>query len=290
MHPDERLRGASFMSQRRLGADFDVVDDVLSAALSGRLAESRPIVLISADLLGPLVEVAIAHRASPARFASVCCEGAAADAVRLAFDQETVSGNGYKELLGILPMTRDATTQPGGDRYEQWLHRFQNATADAGFQKPFSRQLAGALGELADNVFLHSQTTSVAVAGFWIRENSVEFVVADSGIGVLDSLRKNPAHAHLKDAGQALGAIVSYGATRFAAGAGHGQGIKQFLRALAGHRGHVRFRSGDHALTLSGDLTAGIGTLRVAGKPQLPGLTISVQCLLSKAPASRSNP
>ena len=278
------------MSQRRFGANFDVVDDVVSAALSGRLAESKPIILLSAGRLGPLVEVAIASRASPERFACVCCEGAAADVVRRAFDEETISGNSYKELLGVLPMTRDETTQPGGDRYEQWLHRFQNAAADAGFQRPFSRQLAGALGELADNVFLHSQSTSVAVVGYWIRENSVEFVVADSGIGVLDSIRKNPMHAHLKDAGQALGAIVSHGATRFPAGAGHGQGIKQFLRALAGYQGHVRFRSGDHALTLSGDLTARLGTLRVSGKAQLPGLTISVQCLLSTASGSRSSP
>lgn len=278
------------MTQRRLGADFDVVDDVVSAALCGRLAESNPIVLLSADRLGPLIEVAIASRASPERFANVCCEGAAADVVRRALDEETISGNGYKELLGVLPLTRDETTQPGGDRYEQWLHRFQNAAADAGFQRPFSQQLAGALGELADNVLLHSQTASVALAGFWIRENSVEFVVADSGIGVLHSLRMNPAHAHLKDAGQALGAIVSEGATRFAAGTGHGHGIKQFLRALAGQHGHVRFRSGDHALILSGDLTAGLGTLRVSGKAQLPGLTISVQCLLSTASGSSSGP
>lgn len=278
------------MSQRRLEANTEVVDDVVSAALSGRLAGSNPIVLLAADRLGPLVEAAIASRAYPEQFANVCWEGSAADAVRRAFDDGTISGNRYGEDLGALPMTQDKNTQPGGDRYEQWMLRFQNAAAGAGFQKPFARQLAGALGELADNVFLHSQTASAALAGFWVRENSVEFVVADSGIGVLDSLRMNPTHTHLKDAGQALGAIVSEGATRFAAGTGHGQGIKQFLRALAGQHGHVRFRSGDHALTLSGDLTAGIGTIRVAGKAQLPGLTISVQCLLSAVTATRSGP
>ena len=289
-HPDGRWKGPGFMTQKRLGADFDVVDDVVSAALSGRLRESDPIVLVSADRLAPLVEMAIASRASPQQFANVSCEGCGADAVRRALDEEAISGNGYGENLGVLPMTRDENTQPGGDRYEQWMLRFQNAAAAIGFQKPFARQLAAALGEISDNVFLHSRTASVALAGFWIRENSVEFVVADSGIGVLDSLKTNPVHAHLKDAGQALTAIVSEGATRFEAGTGHGQGIKQFLRAIAGQHGHVRFRSGDHALTLSGDLTAGVGTLRVAGKGQLRGLTVSVQCLLPATSGSRSSP
>jgi hypothetical protein len=274
------------MAERSFETSFEVVDDVVWAANTRGLPESDSICLIPTGRLGPLVELAMARRSRPERFSTVRCAGVAAESVSAALTEGRISGGGYSDHLGILPMTRDESTHPGGDRYEQWLLRFQTATARAGFQKPFARQLAGALGELADNVFLHSESDSVALAGFQVAENSVEFVVADGGIGVLNSLRQNPAHAHLTSAGQALKAIVHHGASRFAADTGHGQGIKQFLRVLAGQNGHLRFRSSDHALTLRGDLAIGVGTLEVSSKAELPGLTISVQCLLSPA-ASR---
>lgn len=277
------------MTERSFEANFKVVDDIVWAANTRGLPEADSICLVSTDRLGPLVELAMARRSSPERFSKVHCAGAAAESVSSALNDGTISGGGYGEHLGVLPMTRDESTQPGGERYEQWLLRFQTATARAGFQKPFARQLAGALGELADNVLLHSESDSVALAGFRVAANSVEFVVADTGIGVLNSLRQNPAHAHLTGAGQALEAIVHHGASRFAADTGHGQGIKQFLRVLAGQNGHLRFRSSDHALTLRGDLAIGVGTLEVSCKAELPGLTVSVQCLLSPHPDSRNS-
>lgn len=278
------------MTERSFGASFGAVDDIVWAANTRGLPASDSISLASSDRLGPIVELAMACRTWPERFGRVRCTGTAAESVCTALYDGRISGGGYGENLGVLPMSRDESTRPGGDRYEQWLLRFQTATAQAGFHKPFARQLAGALGELADNVFEHSESDSVALAGFWVSAQSVEFVIADSGIGVLNSLRQNSAYAHLKDAGQALEAIVHRGASRFPAETGRGQGIKQFLRALAGQNGHLRFRSSDHALTLCGDLAVGVGTLKVSGKAELPGLTISVQCLLSPPPGSRSGP
>lgn len=279
--------GAGLMTERSFEASFEVVDDVVWAASTRGLPGPGTIRLVSSGRLGPAVELAIAHRHWPERFANVRCTGSGAELVGSALNEGRISGGGYGDHLGVLPMTRDESTHPGGDRYEQWLLRFQNATAQAGFQKPFARQLAGALGELADNVFLHSESDSVALAAFQVAGNSVEFVVADGGVGVLNSLRQNPAHAHLTSAGQALEAIVHHSASRFAANTGHGQGIKQFLRVLAGQNGHLRFRSSDHALTLRGDLAIGVGSLEVSSKAELPGLTISVQCLLSPASDSR---
>lgn len=57
----------------------------------------------------------------------------------------------------------------------------------------------GAMRELEDNAHLHSRRAQDGLVAFRGTVDEFEFVVADSGIGVLQGLREAPRYAHLKD-------------------------------------------------------------------------------------------
>lgn len=268
------------MTERRIDTSFPVVNDMLWTASKSGLPPSITLRLLSQDRLGPVMEMAMAMRARPERFTQVRMDGEAVTCVLDALTSGRISGSGFGQNIGVFPLPHAEQTTAYTVAFDQWTHRFQNAAAEAGFLKPFARGLAGALGELVDNVFEHSESDQVALAGFCVANGSVEFVVSDGGVGVLRSLRRNPDHASLADSGKALEAIVYEGASRFPAGSGHGHGVKQLFRALAGCNGHLRFRSGDYELALRGDGALVAGSLSLTKKAELPGLTISILCRL----------
>ena len=138
--------------------------------------------------------------------------------------------------------------------------------------------MIGALGELLDNVFEHSNRPESGVVAYGASEGAFEFVVADAGRGVLASLRENPEFGGLSDSGMALRVAASDGASRHARSSGHGYGIGQLFRALAHDAAELRFRSGDHALRLWGDAPSLIGQVALAQKAWLDGLAVSVRC------------
>ena len=105
-----------------------------------------------------------------------------------------------------------------------------------------------------------------------------EFVVADSGMGVLASLRQNPEFGELTDSGEALRVAASDGASRHGRASGRGYGVGQVFRALAHDWAELRFRSGDHALRLRGDAPSLSGQYEVAQKGWLSGLIVTVRC------------
>jgi hypothetical protein len=268
------------MSRTSLPVRFSTIRDVLWAAHRATLAEAGPLLLIDEDRLAPSIELALARHLNPGAFTEVKTDGTVSQRVSDAIALGQLSGQSYGDMLGVLPLTKDVSMRPGGDHYNQWVLRFQNATADGGFQKPFARQLAGVMGELVDNVFEHSDA-QLAIAAFSARTAYVEFVVADCGIGVLGSLRRNPAYADLPDAAAALKAVVFDSASRHPARSGHGEGVKQLFRTLAGRNGDLRFRSGDEALVLSSNGPLDRGRLEFTGEAPLPGLIVSVMCQLS---------
>lgn len=157
------------------------------------------------------------------------------------------------------------------------------AALRAGFAKA-APMLVAALGELIGNIVDHSEATVTGVAAFAARPGMFEFVVADQGIGALRSLTKNPAYAALPDEGAALAAMIETGISRFDAESGHGNGFRPIFEKLAHMTGELRFRSGDHGLSLDGRF--GDRILRqISQKPRLPGLLAAVSC---QAPLARS--
>ncbi|MES2056278.1 MAG: ATP-binding protein [Pseudomonadota bacterium] len=137
--------------------------------------------------------------------------------------------------------------------------------------------LVAALGELIGNVIDHSDAPASGIALFSAERGHFEFVVADTGIGALKSLSLNPEHAHLSDDGAALQAMVEAGVSRFGRDTGHGNGFRPIFERLADLTGQLRFRSGDHALTLDGRFGDRIGR-QVAQKPRMRGFFAAVNC------------
>ena len=267
---------------RLVRATFEAVDDMLWQAVAGRLHLMPPITLARYGLVGPLVELAIGHMATPEAYHRVVIEPPIFHEIARALAVGTVTGAAYRDRAGVFPLSRFDPSDGDVDNslWDQWAKHAENAAVAAGLPRGLAAGLMGAVGELQDNVIEHSGRTDTGLVAYSAGTDTFEFVVADAGRGVLASLRENPQFTRLSDCGLALRAAASDGVSRYADGTGHGYGIGQLFRALARHAADLRFRSGDHALRLWGDAPSLTGHVELAQKAWLNGLTISVRCVL----------
>ena len=94
---------------------------------------------------------------------------------------------------------------------------------------------------------------------------------------VLRSLRRNAAYAGLQDEGKALEAAMTDGVSRYGPNNNRGYGFRPIFTGLANLHGELRFRSGDHAITMDGTSPA-LTTSRISQKAPLDGFFASVRC------------
>lgn len=141
--------------------------------------------------------------------------------------------------------------------------------------------LIAALGELIGNILDHSQAEETGIAAFSVRPLMFEFVVADLGIGVLNSLHQSHDYSMRGDEGEALAAMIETGVSRHGASTGHGNGFRPVFERLADMHSHLRFRSGDHALTLDGRFGDRVGR-QISQRPRLCGFLAAVSCKSTK--------
>ena len=158
----------------------------------------------------------------------------------------------------------------------------ERAAVTAGFSKRIAVQLAAAMGEMEGNIYEHCQLSKSGVLVFRGAPGMFEFVVADRGIGVLKSLRTCAEYSKLVDHGDALSLVLRDGVSRFGSGEGRGHGFRPLFTGLANLNGALRFRSGDHALTIDGYNPTAM-PYRVAKKLPIPGFFTSVRCQLAQA-------
>ncbi len=106
----------------------------------------------------------------------------------------------------ICPATRAAGVSrtppvwPGDDT--QWVGfglAAQKAATAAGFHRQIAAQLVGAIEEMVSNIYEHSGAPASGIVAFRAGGDGFEFVVADSGVGVLESLRSCPDYQDLAD-------------------------------------------------------------------------------------------
>ncbi|PPE73075.1 hypothetical protein C3942_14720 [Solimonas fluminis] len=140
-----------------------------------------------------------------------------------------------------------------------------------------AQQLVGAIGELEDNIHLHSQAVDTGYVGYRAGNNEFEFVVADAGVGILNSLKSCPDYADLKDAGDALQFALQDGVSRYGRSAQRGCGFRPIFVGLANLMGMLRFRSGDHVLVIDGQ-SPDLAMARVQQRANLPGFVTSITC------------
>lgn len=159
----------------------------------------------------------------------------------------------------------------------------QRAAEASGISKTMAQALVGAIIELQDNIHEHSQRAGSGLIGYRsVIDGVFEFTVADAGIGVLRSLQKATRYRGLSDAGEALQIALSDGGTRFRDNINHGNGFRPLFQALTNQYGHLRFRSGDHVLVMSGQ-SPSLGHAYISQLSTVSGFVISVSCSVPSA-------
>ena len=113
-------------------------------------------------------------------------------------------------------------------------------------------QLVAAMRELHDNIGEHAQAPQTGIVAFRAETGVFEFVVSDRGVGVLNSLRMCMEHAGLRDEGMAIQAALRDGVSRHGSHGRRGYGFRPIFIGLVNLYGELRFRSGDHAVTMDG--------------------------------------
>jgi anti-sigma regulatory factor (Ser/Thr protein kinase) len=134
--------------------------------------------------------------------------------------------------------------------YANWTDfamRAKRAATESDFSGDEAGQFVAAMGELRSNIVEHSERCSTGYLVFDATPSRFEFVVADAGIGVLQSLRWHPHYSNVRDAGTALHLALSEGVSRFYGEKDRGRGFRPIFVGLANASKHLRFRSGDHS-------------------------------------------
>src|SRR5947209_708367 len=135
---------------------------------------------------------------------------------------------------------------------------------------------------MTENAVIHAAAPAILVGYHAVRGYTL-FCVADVGIGVLASLRRNPKLSGLRLHNEAIRAALQGGTTsRLPEEGGGGFGFRQVFTSLADLWGSLRFRSGEGCLTMEGtDCDANQGS--VTHPPPLPGFQVTI-CCRTKAP------
>jgi hypothetical protein len=259
---------------------FAALDGIAFAAERGRLGGDPP-AHIAADL-GPLIEMLqLAHTGllpMPSSATWLHLNGSEALLRAAAGSSESwVSAQGNR--VGVFKTKHLGS----GGSWASFRVEAHKAVLSAGFASQTAARLVGAMGEIVDNVTEHSQAATTGLVVFDARHGSFEFAVADVGVGTLASLQTNTEYAHLRDEGDALQCALTEGESRFGRAAGRGTGFSQLFKSLATLNASLRFRSGNHALTIGGKSPTLINAL-VARKPRTVGFFTSVRCTTSEFP------
>jgi anti-sigma regulatory factor (Ser/Thr protein kinase) len=262
--------------------DFNALDGIAFAAERGRLAGRTLSAMVACDL-GPVIELtqlaAIGLLPRPERLEALRLDG-----VRSLY-RALIGGQSHwvcpdSRRMGLL-RTR---SHPPADLtiWTGFGLAVQQAAVAARFPKRVAAQLVAALGELHSNLYEHSGAPETGLVAFQAGMNRFEFVVADRGIGVRESLRNCAEYTSLQDHGEALRLSLTDGVSRHGPNVGRGHGFRPLFIGLANLNGALRFRSGDHALIIDGR-SPSLLTARQAQKPTIKGFVASVICELRDA-------
>jgi len=257
-------------------ADFTSADDMLQEAMRERLAGHGPIVIERSGRIGPIIELTLASLQFVQQYRSVTVQGGFAANLFRALQSGQPFGGGYHDVAGAFPLGENNPVTNATAIWDQWTVHAENIAKSKGLNPHVVASLIGAMGEIQDNVYEHSGAPQTGLVAYAVTPNSFEFVVADRGVGVLQTLRQNPRYADIPDTGAALEEVIKDGVSRFPSETGRGQGFNQLFRALVGQNAELRFRSGDHALTMRPTSDALHGEAILAQVAALQGFAVSV--------------
>ena len=247
---------------------FDLANDI-ALALAGGMGLAADLQVNACDF-GPLAE--LYHAGITLDQHPWLNVGRHRDLVRaMAADKKWFSASG---MQGFVTMSEILA------QYSDWTDfamRGKKAAVAAGFAPDMAGQLFGAIGELRGNIEEHSENADTGYIAYDATRGHFEFIVADSGIGVLKSLRTHQHYAYVTDAGTALNLALTEGVSRHYDDKDRGKGFRPIFIGLANKSEHLRFCSGDHVREFrrSPDRRVMAETRQ---KAALPGFFCSVRC------------
>jgi hypothetical protein len=174
-----------------------------------------------------------------------------AGAQRALRQSRAVWSDAMNPKAGFIRVRRDQTDVQNLD-WISFLFGFSRAARGSGLSKATANQLTGVVKEMEDNIHWHSARRRSGLVAYLSHESMFEFVVVDSGRGVLASLRDAAEFSYLKDHGTALEIAIGTGNSRFGIGTGRGWGFNDLVVGVANANSLIRLRSGDHLLELDG--------------------------------------
>ena len=264
------------MSKPAQPLTFSELDGLGFAAERGRFDTSTARFI--ADELGPVFELGLLARSKTLPWPGV------SSWLAMNGISPMIAALSHRRHQWICPSSRSAcvyraytTAQEEEFSWVQFGVAIQYAAVSAGFSRNVAAQLVGAIGEMQDNIYQHSQSPQTGIIAFRARSGCFEFVVCDRGIGVLQSLTSCSDFQDVTDHGEALRLTLSDGVSRHGRGSGRGLGYRPLFTGLANLRGALRFRSGDYALTIEGD-NPDMPSAKLGQKPPLQGFFASVTC------------
>lgn len=240
------------------------------ASEAGR--DHTPIVNAKVASLGPVIQLArVRNRAFVERHLSL--DSPRFDAIREFLNCPSGLFFEQSDNVGLMACSNNARD------IDELMQRAFMAVCRSSLPKAAASQAVAALGEFESNVQEHCGQSETGVIGYEITAEYVGLFSSDLGMGVLDSLRTNPQHHSLDDAGDALQLLISDGVSRHVT-AGHGNGFRPIFTGLANHTGFLRFRSGNAVLELNGFDQVQL-TREIKERSETQGLHIFVHCRLN---------
>lgn len=161
-------------------------------------------------------------------------------------DRATTNGLGYSMECRLL--------RNPGDR-SAWFdiaNRAGDWASTIGFGPKVAKSFKAGIVEMIDNIESHGKISQPAVLVIHRSEKVLEYVVADTGQGLLSSLRTCREYERLRDDFEAIELSILPGVSRFGRESGHGYGFRPVLAPLKVADCCVRLRSGHACLSLTG--------------------------------------
>lgn len=257
---------------------FEVVDDLVGAHARGRLTEQARTRYAAAEVC-PLIELMFEKtngRSGPLLRSAWLDDETQID-LRMALSGRQNSWLDQAGRRGFLRTIFDPLNEDDDVQRNRFLMAARAAAEAAGLDKRTAQCLAAALRELESNIHEHSGRAASGILAFQSQPTLFEFVAADGGVGVLATLREAEEFGDLADHGLAMHAALQENVSRHGRGSGHGLGFRDLFLGLAHLNADLRFRSGDHALLISGPQPE-LKTARLAQKTPFQGFLAAVRC------------
>lgn len=264
---------------------FDVVDDLAEALSRGNLASLSRRQSFVPTRLGPVMELALlssAGRIGPLLSSAWLDQLGQVDLRRNLAGPDNRWFDNARDT-GFQRTTYNPMDEASDPVRTGFLVAASLAAQRAGFSLEVAQTLAAAVREMETNIHEHSELSETGILAFHADAGIFEFVAADCGVGVLATLHESPDYPDLQDHGIALREVLKPGVSRYGRAAHRGNGFRELFVGLASLNADLRFRSGDHALTISGPHPE-LKTARLAQKPFFQGFAASVRCVLPRAP------